>query len=68
MKGTERKHIDRRVVERYIEKGIVKDTDYAAHLKALPDEGVNAQWVQLDMHDAELGDTPLSDVTAEEET
>jgi hypothetical protein len=33
----ETKLIDRRVVKRYVRKGIVDEKDYAALLKALPD-------------------------------
>ncbi len=33
----ETKLIDRRVVKRYVRKGIVDEKEYAAHLKALPD-------------------------------
>jgi hypothetical protein len=31
------KQIDRRVVTRYLRKGIVDEKEYAAHVKALPD-------------------------------
>lgn len=33
----ETKQIDKRVVTRYLRKGIVDEKDFAAHLKALPD-------------------------------
>jgi len=33
----ETKVIDRRVVKRYVRKGIVDEKEYAAYLKALPD-------------------------------
>jgi hypothetical protein len=33
----ENKQIDKRVVSRYIRKGIIDDREYASHLKALPD-------------------------------
>jgi hypothetical protein len=33
----ENKHIDKRVVHRYLRKGVVDEREYAAHLKALPD-------------------------------
>jgi hypothetical protein len=33
----ESKLIDRRVVKRYVRKGVVDEKDYAAFLKALPD-------------------------------
>ncbi len=47
---------DRRVVDRYREKGLVKETDYEAYIKNLPDESNNAQWVQIDLYEAEMGD------------
>jgi hypothetical protein len=31
------KQVDRRVVTRYLRKGIVDEKEFAAHLKALPD-------------------------------
>jgi hypothetical protein len=33
----EMKQIDKRVVTRYLRKGIVDEKEFAAHLKALPD-------------------------------
>jgi len=33
----ETKQIDKRVVVRYVRRGLVDEKDYAAHLKALPD-------------------------------
>jgi hypothetical protein len=47
---------DRRVVDRYREKGMIKDSEFEAHLKNLPDETPNAQWVQIDLYEAEMGE------------
>jgi hypothetical protein len=47
---------DRRVVDRYREKGMVKDADYETHIKDLPDESTNAQWVQFDLYETEMSD------------
>ena len=52
----ERKYLDRRTLDRYREKGLLKKEDYEAYLKNLPDDSANAQWVQMDIHDAELGE------------
>jgi hypothetical protein len=49
------KLIDRRVVKRYVRKGIVDEKDYAAHLKALPDLVDQALPVESAM-DADLDD------------
>jgi hypothetical protein len=49
----ETKLIDRRVVKRYVRKGIVDEKEYAAHLKALPDLADQAVAVESAM-DAEL--------------
>lgn len=38
----ETKQIDKRVIARYLRKGIVDEKEYAAHLKALPDLEANA--------------------------
>ena len=55
------KLIDRRVVKRYVRKGIVDEKEYAAHLKALPDLESQALSVESAM-DGELND----DVDGEE--
>jgi hypothetical protein len=49
------KLIDRRVVKRYVRKGIVDEKEYAAHLKALPDLEAQALSVESAM-DGELDD------------
>jgi hypothetical protein len=49
------KLIDRRVVKRYVRKGIVDEREYAAHLKALPDLEAQALSVESAM-DGELDD------------
>ena len=49
------KLIDRRVVKRYVRKGIVDEKEYAAHLKALPDLESQALSVESAM-DGELND------------
>ena len=53
------RYLDRRTYDRYIDKGLVKDSEFNSHLKALPDETANAQWVEMDLHDAEMGDGDL---------
>lgn len=47
--------IDRRVVKRYVRKGVVDEKDYAAYLKALPDLADQAVPVESAM-DGELTD------------
>ena len=42
----ENKQIDKRVVQRYLRKGIVDEKEYAAHLKALPDRADDALAVE----------------------
>jgi hypothetical protein len=49
------KLIDRRVMKRYVRKGIVDEREYAAHLKALPDLEAQALSVESAM-DGELDD------------
>lgn len=56
-----RRPFDQRTADRYKEKGLLKDADYKAHLKSLPDETENAQWVEMDLHDAELGSEKIED-------
>jgi hypothetical protein len=43
------KVLDRRVVKRYVRKGIVDEKDYAAYLKALPDLAADALPVEAAM-------------------
>jgi len=40
------KHLDRRVVERYVKKGLVDEKEFHRHLKALPD--LTEQSVKID--------------------
>jgi len=51
-----RRYLDRRTQDRYVEKGLLKDADLKAYMKALPDEAANAQYVQMDLHDAEISE------------
>lgn len=64
------KRIDKRTYQRYIEKGVLKDSDYQSHLKSLPDETSNADWVELDIYETELGlsDSEDSDPIEEEDS
>jgi hypothetical protein len=50
------KYLDRRVVERYVKKGLVDEKEYARLLKALPDLTERASKVETDFSSAdELG-------------
>jgi hypothetical protein len=50
------KYLDRRVVERYIKKGLVDEKEYARLLKTLPDLAEKAAKVETDFTSAdELG-------------
>jgi hypothetical protein len=42
------KYLDRRVVERYIKKGLVDEKEYARLLKSLPDSSEKAATVETD--------------------
>lgn len=46
---------DKRLLERDYSRGLVKDDAVNAYLAALPDDTANAQWVEVELHDAELG-------------
>mgnify|MGYP006291135351 CR=1 FL=1 len=48
-----------------MEKGLIKETEFNTYLKALPDDAANAQWVQMDLTDAEFSE---DGVMAEDET
>lgn len=50
------KYLDRRVVERYIKKGLLDEKEYARLLKALPDLAEKAEKVETDFSSTdELG-------------
>lgn len=51
---------DKRLIDRNLGKGLLKSKDIEGYLKGLPDDANNAQWVTLDMHDAEIGDSQTS--------
>jgi hypothetical protein len=45
---------DKRVVDRYVAKGVVSKEELERRLANLPDETDSAVWVQLDMDEAEV--------------
>lgn len=45
---------DKRVVDRYVAKGMVSKDELKKRLDKLPDDGEHATWVQLDMDEAEV--------------
>lgn len=50
------RYLDRRVVERYVKKGVVDEKEYARLLKALPDLAEKADTVDTEFTNAdELG-------------
>ena len=50
------KYLDRRVVERYLKKGLIDEKEYARLMKALPDLAEKASKVETDFSSAdELG-------------
>ena len=52
------RYLDRRVVERYIKKGLLDDKEYARHLKSLEDLAEKAGSVETEFDtDGELGPT-----------
>ncbi|MBI4403670.1 MAG: hypothetical protein HY537_05900 [Deltaproteobacteria bacterium] len=58
------KFFDRRIVERNIAKGLIKEAEYKETLKKLPDDEPNAVWVEVETLEAEL---PEPEETFEEE-
>jgi hypothetical protein len=52
----EKKHLDKRVADRYVTKGLLKKEELEKHLKALPDSEADGIWVQMDLHDTEVGE------------
>ena len=60
------KHYDKRTMDRYLERGTIKDSDIKSRLKALPDDTENAEWIELDVSDAEFAEENVE--TAPDET
>ncbi|NBY21110.1 hypothetical protein EBQ74_12930 [bacterium] len=68
--------MDVRTYSRYVEKGLLKDSEIQSHLKSLPDEAENAVWVDPTAEEEELSveetesevDSAETDVTAETQT
>jgi hypothetical protein len=58
----ENKQIDKRVVVRYVRRGIVDEKEYAAHLKALPDLAEQAVSIEAALDGDELDDLDDDDV------
>ena len=55
---------DTRTMGRYVEKGVFKEADIKAYLKALPDESKNAQWVEVELFETEITET-ITDAESE---
>jgi len=58
MEEKSNKH-DRRLMERSFLGS--KDKELQEYLKALPDETANAQWVEIELHDTEMGSDNMDD-------
>lgn len=55
-------HPDKRILDRNYGKGIVTEVEMKGFLKTLPDSADSAQYVQMDLHDAEISEgSPESD-------
>jgi len=52
----ENKTIDKRVVHRYVRKGIVDEKDYEKHIKSLPDLAEKAAPVEASIEGEDLDD------------
>lgn len=52
----ENKTVDKRVVHRYVRKGVVDDKDYEKHLKNLPDLADRATPVEASIEGEDLDD------------
>lgn len=52
----ETKTVDKRVVHRYLRKGIVDEKDYEKHVKSLPDLAEKAAPVEASIEGEELDD------------
>ncbi len=50
----ENKNVDKRVVHRYVKKGVVDDKDYEKHLKSLPDLADRAAPVEASIEGEDL--------------
>lgn len=49
--------MDKRTIDRYVEKGLIDKKAYETYLAKLPDDTANAEWVQTDLLEADFSDT-----------
>lgn len=59
--------LDRRVVDRYIAKGLISQAEVTKHLGALSDETENGEWVNMELLDADLGPEAVAMDSADDE-
>ncbi len=57
----EKRNLDIRTLDRYREKGLLTESEIQSHMKSLPDDANNCQWVQMDLHDTEMGEEASDD-------
>jgi len=57
----ENRTVDKRVVHRYLRKGIVDEKDFERHLKALPDLAEQAVAVEASIEGDDLDDEDVGD-------
>ena len=49
----DKKLYDTRILSKNLQKGLIKEADLKAHIKSLPDESANAQWIEMDIHETD---------------
>lgn len=59
--------LDKRTIDRYLEKGVIDKKAYESYIAKLPDDTANAEWVQTDLLEADFTDTGDDDHRLEAE-
>ncbi len=54
----DRKLLDKRVAQRYVERGILDEKEYEKHIKSLPDLADQAVPIESDLDEDDLDDEP----------
>jgi hypothetical protein len=63
----ENKHVDKRVAQRYLRKGIVDEKDWEKHVRTLPDLADRALPIEAAMEGMEVDEDDIEDADGDAE-
>jgi len=56
--GSDSKLMDTRIVRRNVKRGLISQKEVDTHIKNLPDEKDNAEFVTIDLENSEISEVP----------